>query len=117
MDLRGLATRHPDGRVYECAHRVRQRDGAYRWYLSRAVPAKDAQGRVVKWYGTATDIHDLKAAQAQIEALNERLRRAMAETHHRVKNNLQTISGMVELQLPDAGDMVPVDSLVRIAHA
>ncbi len=43
------------------------------------------------------DISERKRAQAEIEALNERLRRAMQETHHRVKNNLQIISAMLDM--------------------
>ena len=74
-------------------------DGSYRWYIERALPVFDPQGAVIKWYGTCTDIDDLKIAQREIEDLNLRLRRAMTETHHRVKNNLQIISAMVDMQL------------------
>lgn len=55
---------------------------------------------------------------AQIETLNARLRRSMAETHHRVKNNLQVISALVDLQTDAAVSMVPSDALRRIGtHA
>lgn len=74
-------------------------DGSYRWVIERALPVFDPQGEVIKWYGTCTDIDDLKKAQAEIDSLNARLRRAMTETHHRVKNNLQIISAMVDMQL------------------
>jgi two-component sensor histidine kinase len=74
-------------------------DGSYRWVIERGLPVFDPQGSVIKWYGTCTDIDDLKRAQQEIEDLNQRLRRAMTETHHRVKNNLQIISAMVDIQL------------------
>ncbi len=55
---------------------------------------------------------------AQIETLNARLRRSMAETHHRVKNNLQVISALVDLQTDANVSMVPSDALRRIGtHA
>ena len=38
----------------------RAADGQYRWFLVRAVPLRDAHGKVVKWYGTSTDIEDRK---------------------------------------------------------
>lgn len=55
------------GSTYEIAHRVLRADGTYRWYLSRGVPVRDDQGRIVRWYGTATDIDDQKRAQVERE--------------------------------------------------
>jgi signal transduction histidine kinase len=43
--------------------RVRSSDGEYRWFLGRAVPLRDKRGKVVKWYGVATDIQDRKRAE------------------------------------------------------
>jgi PAS domain S-box-containing protein len=51
------------GRPYEIEYLLRRRDGAYRWHLGRALPIKDAEGRVVRWYGTNTDIHALKTLE------------------------------------------------------
>jgi PAS domain S-box-containing protein len=56
--------------VVEC--RLRRADGVYRWWLIRTVPRKDAAGNVVKWFGTATDIHDLKVAQLELSQSRER---------------------------------------------
>jgi two-component system CheB/CheR fusion protein len=42
--------------------RIRKKDGAYRWFKLRSVPIRDAQGRIVKWYGTNSDVHELKVA-------------------------------------------------------
>jgi len=66
------------GEPYDIEHRVRFRDGGYRWARSRAFPRRDDQGRIVKWYGTTEDIHEHKIAQ---EALvdSERRFRAMAD--------------------------------------
>ena len=43
----------------------RASDGSYRWHLGRYVPLRDAEGKVVRWYGTWSDIEELKEAQAQ----------------------------------------------------
>lgn len=59
---------------------------------------------------------ELRRRQAEIETLNVRLRRAMAETHHRVKNNLQVVSALVELQAADAGETVPTVTLRRVGQ-
>lgn len=64
---------------YAHEHRIRMADGGYRWHLSRAVPVLDAGGALARWYGTATDIHELKQAEADTRfrlALTEQLRRA-----------------------------------------
>ena len=57
---------------------------------------------------------ELARRQADIESLNERLQRAMTETHHRVKNNLQIIAAMVDLQLMDKPDSVPSSHVRRL---
>lgn len=43
--------------------RMRRADGQYRWFLTRALPLRDEQGNIVRWYGTATDIEDRKRAE------------------------------------------------------
>jgi signal transduction histidine kinase len=48
---------------YEEELRIRRADGEYRWFLVRAVPLRDKRGKVVKWYGAATDIQDRKHAE------------------------------------------------------
>jgi PAS domain S-box-containing protein len=50
-------------------------DGQYRWFLHRAVALRDERGDIVKWYGTASDIEDLKQAEAKLRRDEEELRR------------------------------------------
>jgi PAS domain S-box-containing protein len=52
------------GEPFEEEMRMRRTDGEYRWFLTRAVPLRDKRGKVVKWYGAATDIQDRKRAEA-----------------------------------------------------
>lgn len=74
-----ISTYHPDdlpivmeswrqliasGRPGEAKARIRRFDGEYRWFLLRATPLLDAAGNVIKWYGSYTDIEDLKRAEA-----------------------------------------------------
>src|SRR5579871_841474 len=69
-------------------------------------PVKDAEGQII---GAATIVRDiterkhiereLQQKHAEIESLNVRLRRAMIETHHRVKNNLQVVGAMIDMQM------------------
>jgi C4-dicarboxylate-specific signal transduction histidine kinase len=48
------------GEPFEDEMRIRRADGEYRWFLSGAVPLRDKGGKVMKWYGAATDIQDRK---------------------------------------------------------
>ncbi|HSF45674.1 MAG TPA: PAS domain S-box protein [Chitinophagaceae bacterium] len=64
--------------VYEMEHRIMIHSGEYRWYLSRAFPQKDEEGRVTRWYGTATDVHEQKKAQ-ELLRLSEAEFRAIFE--------------------------------------
>ena len=48
------------GEPYQIEYRLRRSDGEYRWHLARAQPLRDADGSVVRWFGTCTDIHDQK---------------------------------------------------------
>src|SRR6185503_2198617 len=49
--------------IYSIESRLRRADGVYRWWLVRGVPVRDAAGNLLKWFGTCTDIHDLKSAE------------------------------------------------------
>jgi PAS domain S-box-containing protein len=101
------------GEPYEVAYRLRRAsDGAYRWHLNRGVPARDAGGRVVRWYGTCTDIHDQKrladvmreAAEAA-EAANRAKSEFLANMSHEIRTPMNGILGMIELALD--GDLLP----------
>jgi len=48
------------GDNYESEYRIRSRDGHYRWFRARAVPIRDFEAKIVKWYGTCSDIDDSK---------------------------------------------------------
>ncbi len=52
---------------------MRRADGVYRWFLHRAVPLCDEQGKVVKWYGTTTDIEDRKRAEEALREAQDKL--------------------------------------------
>jgi len=61
-----LTSREPG----EIEGRLRRFDGAYRWFLFRAIPSFDNDGRVVKWFGTNTDIEDRKRAECLLAGEN-----------------------------------------------
>jgi PAS domain S-box-containing protein len=57
------------GKSFELEARLRRADGEYLWFLFRGAPLRDQAGKIVKWYGTSTDIDDRKRAEEESRAL------------------------------------------------
>jgi PAS domain S-box-containing protein len=64
------------GSPYEFEHRIRRADGEYRWFQSRGLPLRDANGHIVRWYNLLTDIHARKQAEDRLRQENVALKRA-----------------------------------------
>ena len=56
------------GEPFETEYRFKDKDGTFRWHLCRALPVRDATGRVVKWVGTSTDVHEQRQLTEQLAA-------------------------------------------------
>ncbi|MEH6434435.1 putative bifunctional diguanylate cyclase/phosphodiesterase [Massilia sp. DD77] len=57
------------GGVFSAEYRLRRADQTYRWHLAKGMPIRDGKGHIVRWYGTTTDIHDMKLAYEEIGRL------------------------------------------------
>ena len=77
----------------EMEARIRGRDGKYRWFLIRDNPLRDEQGRVLRWYGTRTDIEDRKRAEEAAQRIEKELR-----------DVIETIPVMAFTTLPDGSN-------------
>ena len=66
------------GAPFENEARHRDANGAYRWFLVRAVPLRDKRGNILKWYGTLTDIEDRKRSEQE----REKVRQLQADLAH-----------------------------------
>ncbi len=74
------------GELFECEYLLRRgSDGAYRWHVDRAVPLRDVQGKIIKWFGTCTDIHDKKIAEEMARKINQELERRVDERTNALK--------------------------------
>jgi PAS domain S-box-containing protein len=121
--------------VYDIKYRLRCADGMFRWQLVRGRPMRDQQGRVVKWFGTCTDIHDQKqaelerdqlladaqAARAEAEAANRSKDEFVAMVAHELRSPLNSIAGWSKLlqtrKFDDATLSKALDTIYRNTQA
>lgn len=109
------------GRVYEIEHRVRRADGGWRWMLSRAWPLRDEDGRIVRWFGTATDIdaeHNARQNMTQARDAAERANRAksrfLAAASHDLRQPLNAFGllvGTLRARLSEPRNVTVVEQL------
>jgi PAS domain S-box-containing protein len=92
--------------AYDVEYRVCRSDGVYRWFKTRGVPIRDEAGRIVHWFGTCTDITDLRQTEAALrqakeaaEAANRAKDDFLANVSHEIRTPMNAILGMTELAL------------------
>ncbi|NIJ17428.1 sensor histidine kinase [Sphingobium vermicomposti] len=78
------------GEPYDIEYRLRHHSGEYRWTLGRALPIRDGNGRITRWIGTCTEIHEQRLMLEEREIIAH-------ELSHRIKNIFSVISGLIGL--------------------
>lgn len=95
---------------YEQEYRIRTAAGEYRWIYDFTVLEKDTTGAVTHYHGYIMDTTERKVAQEQLQRSVREKEILLREVHHRVKNNMQVISGLIELQ----GAQIEDDEIRRL---
>jgi PAS domain S-box-containing protein len=86
------------GARYDIEYRFRHHSGVYRWLLVMAMPQRDANGQISRWFGTSTDIHESKLIAAEREIIAH-------ELNHRIKNLFAVFSALINLSARSAHDI------------
>lgn len=94
------------GEPYEIEYRLKNAAGDYRWTLGRALPMRDSSGKITRWFGTCTDIHDSRMLQEQREIISH-------ELSHRIQNIFSVIGGLVGLSARHDPSMAPLAEDLR----
>ncbi|WP_317033474.1 PAS domain S-box protein [Nodosilinea sp. E11] len=103
------------GEQWEDTFPLRSRDGTYRWFLSRAIPIRDEQGQILRWFGTNTDITDLKQAEANLQESEELKRRILESSQDCIK--VLTLEGRL-LYLNVGGlDLLEIDDPASVLNS
>jgi len=100
--------------IYTGESRLRRADGVYRWWLIRGVPLKDADGNIAKWYGTCTDIHDLKLAELEIIRSNQEIQTLNNDLEERVARRTEDLA--VATQEAERANNSKSEFLSRMSH-
>jgi PAS domain S-box-containing protein len=87
------------GEAGEEEARLRRFDCSYRWFLFRAVPLRDGQGNIAKWYGTTSDIEDLKRAESLLSAEKQTLE--MIASGANLNEVLNDLCNLLDNQFPN----------------
>jgi len=99
------------GEPYQIEYRLRHHSGEYRWTLGLALPVRDGEGAIVRWFGTCTDIHATKLAAEERELVAQ-------ELSHRIKNIFAVLTSIVSLSARSKPELKPfADQLRQRIHA
>ena len=102
--------------VASVEYRIRHKNGSWIWSFDEFTAIRDKHGIVCRVIGMILDISARKQAEDEIKELNGRLHRAVYESHHRIKNNLQVLSALVEIQAATDEKSIPASALHRIGQ-
>lgn len=85
------------GQPWEDTFPLRGKDGAYRWFLSRAIPIRDVSGNIVRWFGTNTDVTELRQLQDALKENDRRKDEFLAMLAHELRNPVAPIRNAAEV--------------------
>ncbi|WP_192799885.1 sensor histidine kinase [Brucella anthropi] len=94
------------GKTYDIDYRFRYHDGSYRWLWVVALPLRNADGEIIRWYGTSSDIDAPKQLEEQREMVSQ-------ELDHRIKNLFALVNGLIAVSVREQPEHRPLAETLR----
>jgi PAS domain S-box-containing protein len=118
------------GAPYQAEYRIKGRDGMFRWFLARALPMHDECGKIIKWIGTNTDIHEQKILSQKLESVVDEINSSkqlaesannaksafLANMSHEIRTPLGSIMGFLNLMRNPNLDIINLNKYISIAE-
>lgn len=95
------------GDTFDVEFRIRRADGVFRWFKTRALPLRDDEGHIVKWFGSNTDIEDYKRSEERLQAQLERLK--LLDRTTRATGERQDLRSIFQVVIRSLEDHLPID--------
>src|SRR5690606_31519974 len=95
------------GEVFHTEYQCRRHDGEWRWFLASALPLRNADGSIVRWFGTCTDIHDHKNVEEELRQANQELEEFAYVAAHDLQEPLRKVSMYTQLLLSERDSATP----------
>ncbi|MFL5729762.1 MAG: PAS domain-containing protein, partial [Cytophagaceae bacterium] len=98
---------------YSSQYRLKKHDGTYAWFMGKGIPIRNKEGKVIQWFGTSTDIHDMRLIKEELTEKNRQLMKTNNDldnfiytASHDLKSPISNLEGLLGLVSDDREELI-----------